>query len=97
MIRVMTQSEIDLNRAEHGLRNEYIAAIGTQTYHELLAMTCEGYAVAGAVRNDGGEQSFHATRFGCEFAGLSKAATKRAMSSSWMALVASEWRRKERP
>lgn len=62
---------------EHGYRNHYCAPIGSTAENHFLAMVAAGYAVTG--EPNGTTRYFHATKEGCEFAGLSRAATKRAL------------------
>lgn len=85
-----TQNQIELlihmlgagshvRRNNHGYRNRFCAGIGSPDYVAMVEMESAGLVRAGQKINDGKDQYFFATLAGCEAAGLSKAAIKRAM------------------
>ena len=74
----MTGSGEHVRRASRGYRNHFCAAVGGDDFAKLALMAGFGLVVAGQKINGGSCQYFHATKAGCEMAGISKAATKRA-------------------
>jgi hypothetical protein len=82
MIQHMTGTFQTKPRSKHGYRNHYCAKVGSDAHDTMLAMVEAGYVIAGRIINDGRGQYFHATKIGCEFAGLHKAAIKRATASA---------------
>jgi len=67
-------------KSQHGFRNRYCANVGGMDYQILLDMKDAGLVIHGHAINDGQDRFFFATEAGCKAIGLSKAATKRAMS-----------------
>lgn len=68
-----------VKRSSHGYRNHFCAEIDGDDFKTLVAMQSLGIVSPGRKINDGRDQYFHATRAGCEAAGLSKPAIKRAL------------------
>lgn len=65
-------------RHQHGSRNYFLAGVGTADYVQLCDMEAAGLMRRGRYVKESIGQYFHATALGCEYIGLSKAATRRA-------------------
>ena len=78
-LRHMLGATSDTKKKNHGYRNRFCAEIGTEYHRDMLEMEAAGLVKSGCVINQGTCVYFHATIEGCKAAGLSKAATKRAM------------------
>lgn len=75
-----TTGSVPTNRkSKHGFRNYYCAPTTGETFDDMQAMVAAGFMRAGRTINGGTCQYFFATREGCEFAGMSKAATNRSL------------------
>jgi len=68
-----------VKKSQHGYRNRFAAEVDGEHYKDMLAMQEAGLVEAGPTINRGTMQLFGATLAGCQAAGLSKAATKRAL------------------
>jgi hypothetical protein len=66
-------------RASRGYRNRFCTKVGSSDDETLQQMMNAGLVQTGCRINDVPLQYYHATVAGCEFIGMSKAATKRAM------------------
>jgi hypothetical protein len=62
-----------------GYRNRYVVVLGGEAHALLLDMEDAGLVEAGLRINGGKDQYFFANRAGCEYIGLSQAATARAL------------------
>lgn len=80
LIQHMTGAIPTNQKSKHGFRNHFCAEIGYTDYDDMLLMVGAGLVKAGRIINNSTMQYFHATEAGCEFAGLHKAAVKRALS-----------------
>lgn len=68
-----------VRRSNHGYRNRFCAGVGGDDHRIMLEMEAAGLVVAGPIINGGRSQFFGATLAGCKAAGLSDAATERAL------------------
>lgn len=62
-----------------GLRNRYVAVIGTEQHELCLALEDLGFMEAGLTINGGKDQYFFATRAGGQAIGLKRSALRRLM------------------
>ena len=69
-------------KSSHGFRNYFCAEVSSDTYKVLRQMAFLGLVREGRKINQDRDQYFIATEAGCKAIGLSKAATKRALSSN---------------
>ena len=81
----MTGSKYPSPKRQWGWRNYFAAGVDSPDHKTLLEMESQGLVVAAKNApcwQDSSLQYFYATEKGCLEAGLSKAATKRAMSKN---------------
>lgn len=69
-----------IKRRNHGYRNRFCAEVGSKHYAAMREMERAGLVTSVGAINEGRDVYFMATLAGCEAIGLSKAATKRAMT-----------------
>lgn len=69
-----------INRRSRGYRNYFCAEVGGPDHQAMVVMENAGLVRRGYTINDGRDQIFHATLEGCQAAGLSRAATKKALA-----------------
>jgi len=74
-----TGTERSVPKSQRGYRNYYCADIGSLEFEDCCEMVRRGLMVAGRWINNRKDRVFHATRKGCEFAGIDHATIDEAV------------------